>query len=163
MGRVNEGTPHSFVMKCIKVKIESKLSNQIYTHFSFVVSKWAVLPIVAETSGGEIALAKFSLVFIWMVKFFDPRVTVDAWLTLWALFLLRDETTELWSVLSWWPSTILRLVMVICTLLQVVVRVVTFATFGCFEGVEVKIENKFWWWGSWRANFLILLCYYGWW
>lgn len=34
--------------------------------------------------------------------------------------------------------------MVVCTLLQVVIGVVTFATFLGFEGVEVKIENKFW-------------------
>ena len=51
VGRVDKGTPHCLVVECVKVCIESKLADQINTHFSFIVSEGAVLSIITKTGG----------------------------------------------------------------------------------------------------------------
>lgn len=68
----------------------------------------------------EIATAKLSLIFVWMVEFFDAVVSLITLITEWAFLMVLDIPALLRLVETQRPSSVLLIIMVIRTFFEIV-------------------------------------------
>ena len=92
------GAPSSLEVEHVKVCISFVFIDQIYRNFGFTVSKGTVVTVFTYFCFICVASAKFSFVFLWMVKYLNEIVRIGTSFSLGTRFFLDNILTLLGSV-----------------------------------------------------------------
>jgi hypothetical protein len=94
------GTPDRFEMKHVKVNVAMKLVDQFNRNLRLRMCKRAVLTILALISSIDVGGAKLCLIFVRMVKFFHPIMSLLAIITIRAFLAFGSIRAHFTLVLS---------------------------------------------------------------
>jgi len=107
------GAPYCLVVKHIKVSVFFKFFYQVDRDLCLRVREWAVFSVFANRILFSETRAKLCLIFIWVIKLFDPVVAIGAIFPLWATFLFSDKGAKFGFVVAKFASSVFGLVMVV--------------------------------------------------
>jgi hypothetical protein len=98
------GTPHCLKVEVVKINVRFELIDEIDGQLGLSVRKRAVVSVI--TFPAYTGSAKLGSVFVRVVELFNTCVTVNARISLWALFFLSDVTAKLRFISSWRSSSV---------------------------------------------------------